>query len=67
VARIGADCQVGERLEKLRERYSTALEIEMVDIVDLASMGVIAVMSSEIGSITNCFGFWELYSSPEAP
>jgi NAD(P)-dependent dehydrogenase (short-subunit alcohol dehydrogenase family) len=23
-------------------------------------------MSSEIGSITNCFGFWELYSSSKA-
>jgi NAD(P)-dependent dehydrogenase (short-subunit alcohol dehydrogenase family) len=28
--------------------------------------GVIAVMSSEIGSIGNCLGFWELYSSSKA-
>jgi NAD(P)-dependent dehydrogenase (short-subunit alcohol dehydrogenase family) len=28
--------------------------------------GVIAVMSSEIGSITNSTGFWELYSSTKA-
>jgi NAD(P)-dependent dehydrogenase (short-subunit alcohol dehydrogenase family) len=28
--------------------------------------GVIAVMSSEIGSIGKCFGFWELYSSSKA-
>jgi NAD(P)-dependent dehydrogenase (short-subunit alcohol dehydrogenase family) len=28
--------------------------------------GVIAVMSSEIGSITNSTGFWELYSSSKA-
>jgi NAD(P)-dependent dehydrogenase (short-subunit alcohol dehydrogenase family) len=32
----------------------------------VAENGVIAVMSSEIGSITNCFGFWELYSSSKA-
>jgi NAD(P)-dependent dehydrogenase (short-subunit alcohol dehydrogenase family) len=34
------------------------------DLVD--EKGVIAVMSSEIGSIQNCFGFWELYSSSKA-
>jgi NAD(P)-dependent dehydrogenase (short-subunit alcohol dehydrogenase family) len=34
------------------------------DIV--AENGVIAVMSSEIGSIANCDGFWELYSSSKA-
>lgn len=28
--------------------------------------GVIAVMPSEIGSIGNCMGFWELYSSSKA-
>jgi NAD(P)-dependent dehydrogenase (short-subunit alcohol dehydrogenase family) len=117
-----------DQLESLRERFSAWLEIETVDIVDLASVkalrarlegrkldtlfvnagickaneltpvevdekdfldmmltntlspmrvievfhqsveknGVIAVMSSEIGSITNCFGFWELYSSTKA-
>jgi NAD(P)-dependent dehydrogenase (short-subunit alcohol dehydrogenase family) len=32
----------------------------------VAENGVIAAMSSEIGSITNCFGFWELYSSSKA-
>ena len=32
----------------------------------VAEKGVIAAMSSEIGSITNCFGFWELYSSSKA-
>ncbi|CAG9243806.1 SDR family NAD(P)-dependent oxidoreductase [Paraburkholderia caribensis] len=32
----------------------------------VAADGVIAVMSSEIGSIGNCFGFWELYSSSKA-
>ena len=115
-------------LEELRERYPTALEIEQVDIVELASVralrerllprkldtlfinagickaneltpiavsdqdfldmmltnalspmrvievleslvaenGVIAAMSSEIGSISNCVGFWELYSSSKA-
>jgi NAD(P)-dependent dehydrogenase (short-subunit alcohol dehydrogenase family) len=34
------------------------------DIV--AENGVMAAMSSEIGSITNSFGFWELYSSSKA-
>src|ERR1700689_4598204 len=115
-------------LDALRERYPAALEIEDVDIVDLASVkalrerlfvrkmdtlffnpgickaneltaiavsdldfldmmltnalspmrvievfhdlvaenGVIAAMSSEIGSITNSSGFWELYSSSKA-
>ena len=115
-------------LEALSKRYSTALELETVDITDLASVqalharlegrrldtlfvnaglckaneltplqvdakdfldmmltnalspmrvveafhdivaenGAIAVMSSEIGSITNCYGFWELYSSSKA-
>jgi NAD(P)-dependent dehydrogenase (short-subunit alcohol dehydrogenase family) len=115
-------------LDALRERYPAALEIEQVDIVDLASVralrerlsprkldtlfinagickaneltptavidqdfldmmltnalspmrvievfhdlvaenGVIAAMSSEIGSITNSSGFWELYSSSKA-
>jgi NAD(P)-dependent dehydrogenase (short-subunit alcohol dehydrogenase family) len=117
-----------EQLESLRERFSDSLEIETVDIADLASVkalrtrlqgrkldtlfvnagiakakeltptevdekdfldmmltnalspmrvvevfhdivdenGVMAVMSSEIGSITNCSGFWELYSSSKA-
>ncbi|WP_322102878.1 SDR family NAD(P)-dependent oxidoreductase [Paraburkholderia sp. J41] len=32
----------------------------------VAGDGVIAVMSSEIGSIGNCRGFWELYSSSKA-
>ena len=115
-------------LDALRERYPAALEIEKVDIADLASVkalrerlagrkldtlfvnagickaneltpiavsdkdfldmmltnalspmrvievfhdlvaenGVIAAMSSEIGSITNSSGFWELYSSSKA-
>jgi NAD(P)-dependent dehydrogenase (short-subunit alcohol dehydrogenase family) len=115
-------------LDTLRERYPATLEIEKVDVVDLASVwalrkrlagrtldtlflnagickanvltpiavtdqdfldmmltnalspmrvievfhdlvaenGVIAAMSSEIGSITNCFGFWELYSASKA-
>jgi NAD(P)-dependent dehydrogenase (short-subunit alcohol dehydrogenase family) len=115
-------------LESLCERYPESLEIETVDIADLASVkalrarlegrklntlfvnagiakanvltsvqveekdfldmmltnalspmrvievfrdivvenGVIAAMSSEIGSITNSFGFWELYSSSKA-
>jgi NAD(P)-dependent dehydrogenase (short-subunit alcohol dehydrogenase family) len=115
-------------LDALRERHPAALEIEHVDIVDLASVkalrerlagrkldtlfvnagickaneltpiavsdqdfldmmltnalspmrvievfhdlvaenGVIAAMSSEIGSITNNSGFWELYSSSKA-
>jgi NAD(P)-dependent dehydrogenase (short-subunit alcohol dehydrogenase family) len=115
-------------LDALRERYPAALEIENVDIVDLASVkalrerlagrkldtlfvnagickaneltpiavsdrdfldmmltnalspmrvievfqnlvaedGVIAAMSSEIGSISNSVGFWELYSSKAA-
>jgi NAD(P)-dependent dehydrogenase (short-subunit alcohol dehydrogenase family) len=115
-------------LDKLVERYPTALEIESVDILDLTSVrnlhrrlqgrrldalfvnagicraneltplqvdekdfldmmltnalspmrvvevfhdvvaesGVVAVMSSEIGSIANCNGFWELYSSSKA-
>ncbi|MCP2091665.1 UNVERIFIED_ORG: NAD(P)-dependent dehydrogenase (short-subunit alcohol dehydrogenase family) [Paraburkholderia sediminicola] len=115
-------------LESLRERYPESLELETVDIVDLASVkalrtrlegrkfntlfvnagiaraneltsvevdekdfldmmltntlspmrvievfrdvveenGVMAAMSSEIGSITNSFGFWELYSSSKA-
>jgi len=115
-------------LDALRERYPAALEIENVDIVDLASVkalrkrlagrkldtlfvnagicraneltpiavsdrdfldmmltnalspmrvievfhdlvaenGVISAMSSEIGSITNSSGFWELYSSSKA-
>lgn len=34
------------------------------DIVD--ECGVMAAMSSEIGSITNGYGFWELYSSSKA-
>jgi NAD(P)-dependent dehydrogenase (short-subunit alcohol dehydrogenase family) len=115
-------------LDKLVERFPTALEIEKVDIVDLGSVralgarlkgrkldalfvnagiskaneltplqvsekdfldmmltnalspmrvielfhdsvaenGVIAVMSSELGSIANGAGFWELYSSSKA-
>jgi NAD(P)-dependent dehydrogenase (short-subunit alcohol dehydrogenase family) len=115
-------------LDALHERYPAALEIENVDIVDVASImalrarlagrqlntlfvnagickaneltpisvsdrdfldmmltnalspmrvievfhdlvaenGVIAAMSSEIGSIGNCAGFWELYSSSKA-
>ncbi len=32
----------------------------------VAESGVIAAMSSEIGSITNSIGFWELYSSSKA-
>ncbi len=32
----------------------------------IAESGVIAAMSSEIGSITNSTGFWELYSSSKA-
>ena len=32
----------------------------------VATNGVIAVMSSELGSITNSTGFWELYSSSKA-
>ncbi|MFT8365044.1 MAG: SDR family NAD(P)-dependent oxidoreductase [Gluconobacter cerinus] len=32
----------------------------------VAETGVIAAMSSEIGSITNSTGFWELYSSSKA-
>ncbi|MGU7779400.1 SDR family NAD(P)-dependent oxidoreductase [Burkholderia sp. PU8-34] len=32
----------------------------------VAEQGVIAVMSSELGSIANCTGFWELYSSSKA-
>lgn len=115
-------------LDELRQRYPKSLEIEKVDIVELASIkalrerlagrrldtlfinagickaneltpiavsdqdfldmmltnalspmrviealenlvaenGVIATMSSEIGSISNCSGFWELYSSSKA-
>jgi len=115
-------------LAALQQRFPSALEIESVDIVDLASVkalhdrlsdrkldvlfvnagickanelntvqvdekdfvdmlvtnalspvrvvelfhpnvvddGVVAVMSSEIGSITNSTGFWELYSSSKA-
>jgi hypothetical protein len=34
---------------------------------DIATpQGVIPVMSSEIGSIANCFGFWDLYNSSKA-
>ncbi|MBB2932604.1 SDR family NAD(P)-dependent oxidoreductase [Paraburkholderia silvatlantica] len=32
----------------------------------IAKQGVIAIMSSELGSIANCTGFWELYSSSKA-
>ncbi len=32
----------------------------------VAENGAIAVMSSEIGSIAKCFGFWELYSASKA-
>ncbi|QBR04384.1 SDR family NAD(P)-dependent oxidoreductase [Paraburkholderia pallida] len=32
----------------------------------VAEQGVIAIMSSELGSIVNCTGFWELYSSSKA-
>lgn len=115
-------------LHQLRERFSQALEVETVDVIDLDSVkalqarlggrrfdvlfvnagickaneltplevdekdfldmmltnalspmrlievfhdsvtkdGVIAAMSSEIGSIGNCAGFWELYSSSKA-
>jgi NAD(P)-dependent dehydrogenase (short-subunit alcohol dehydrogenase family) len=42
------------------------MRIIVVFLDSVVENGVIAVMSSEIGSIGNCFGFWELYSSSKA-